>query len=223
MVADGVALKKVAIYEQSKHAGGECAKRGHPFEVDCGGEVAHRGVALVSRVNGDNLSAGIGIGEESRAINNKQLAAIARKNRRLWLSLKRMGRKKHVPMNVGNRSLVGDLGLNKFLGSQEIDNRQLTAAARKNRQALLSQKRIKREKHVKRNVENGAVVGNTEFNLLTGHKRNKRRRATCAKRERLRLVECHDSNMVDCLDFRGSNVGMLFVVAGCYWFSIKIC
>ena len=47
MVVDGVALRKVAIDEESKCTGGVCAKRGHPFDVDCGGEVAHCGVALM--------------------------------------------------------------------------------------------------------------------------------------------------------------------------------
>ena len=85
MVVDGVALRKVAIDEESKCTGGVCAKRGHPFDVDCGGEVAHCGVFLVSKVNGDNLSARVDIVGESREIDNKQLAAIARKSRRVFL------------------------------------------------------------------------------------------------------------------------------------------
>ena len=74
----------MAIYEQNKYTGMVCAKRGHPFEVDCGDEVAHRGFALVSKVNGHNLSASFEIGGESGELDNKQLATTTRKNRRLW-------------------------------------------------------------------------------------------------------------------------------------------
>ena len=77
-MVDSVALKKVAIYEQSKHTGVVYAKRGHPFEVNCGDEVAHHRVALVSKVNGRNISASVEIGGESGEIDNKQLATTAR-------------------------------------------------------------------------------------------------------------------------------------------------
>ena len=65
------------------------------------------------------------------------------------------------------------------------------------------------------------MVGDAAFNPLAGHKRNKHQREACANIERPLLVECHDSNRKNCLDFGGSNEGMLFVVTGCFWCPLK--
>ena len=113
--------------------------------------------------------------------------------------------------------LVGVEDGSELLGSYEIGDKQLAAAARADRLALLRQKRLRRQNHVGADARNRAVVADLDFNKLGQQKCDSRRTKPYTNRRKPLLVECHVSDGSNFLDFEEACVGMLFDIHGYSW------